>query len=340
MSHFCLLVTTPTKPTKAELTALLLPYHEHECTGLEDYCEWVDHTDELDAEWATKKEERVRTEDGRLVYCSSDEFYRDPTPIPICELYASKADYAKTYHGYEPIPDKPGRFGRFTNPRAKWDYWTVGGRYTGHFVPGYDPSKDQRNIKTCWLCQGTGKRPDMEVANGCNGCNGTGRMVEWPTKWVAIEGDQVQLKNLPVEALRTQAEQDAAKYFDEVHAIVNGRDWTTWKALGEVHKDDYPARREAYNAQPVIQDLNRQMRGLHEWDTFHVSRAEYLKSARDSALITFAVLHDGKWAERGEMGWWGIVHDEKETWDWEAEFAALLDQLDPETWLTVVDCHI
>ena len=29
--------------------------------------------------------------------------------------------------------------------------------------------------KTCWLCNGTGKRKDMKVENGCNACSGTGK---------------------------------------------------------------------------------------------------------------------------------------------------------------------
>jgi hypothetical protein len=55
---------------------------------------------------------------------------------------------------------------------------------------------------------------------------------------------------------------------------------------------------------------------------------------------TFAVLKDGQWYERGEMGWWGIVIDGKEDEQWEQEFDKLLSELPEDTLLSVYDCHI
>lgn len=55
---------------------------------------------------------------------------------------------------------------------------------------------------------------------------------------------------------------------------------------------------------------------------------------------TFAVLKDGKWYERGEMGWWAIVSNEKPEEQWDQEFKKLIKDLNPETRITVVDCHI
>ena len=62
--------------------------------------------------------------------------------------------------------------------------------------------------------------------------------------------------------------------------------------------------------------------------------------ARAPVLQVFAVLHNGEWKERGEMGWWGVVTDEKDKRSWEEEVSDLLGTLDPESWLTIVDCHI
>lgn len=57
-------------------------------------------------------------------------------------------------------------------------------------------------------------------------------------------------------------------------------------------------------------------------------------------ITTFAVVKDGEWYERGEMGLWGCVSNEKEADDWDAEVKALLIDLPGDTLLTVVDCHI
>lgn len=58
--------------------------------------------------------------------------------------------------------------------------------------------------------------------------------------------------------------------------------------------------------------------------------------AANGAVATFAIVKDGRWYERGEMCWWGVVHDDK----WNKEFAYLLEGLPADTWLTIVDCHI
>ncbi|POP31679.1 hypothetical protein C3B58_15395 [Lactonifactor longoviformis] len=55
---------------------------------------------------------------------------------------------------------------------------------------------------------------------------------------------------------------------------------------------------------------------------------------------TFAVVTpDGEWHEKGKMGWWGIVADEKEGWK-ESYKEAFLDKADPSWTLTIIDCHI
>jgi hypothetical protein len=158
-----------------------------------------------------------------------------------------------------------GKFYKRTNPNAKWDWYQVGGRWTGSLNPAYDPEKDPANIETCTTCGGTGKRYDdlglkmraEDPAYTCNGCQGEGKRVKWPTSWAKYDGDQAPLSSL-----------DRSK------------------------------------------------------------------------IEAFAVLMDGKWYERGEMGWWGAVSDEKDKDAWKQEFQKLLGGLLGTTWLTVVDCHI
>jgi hypothetical protein len=84
---------------------------------------------------------------------------------------------------------------------AFWDWWSIGGRWTGYFEPGYEPAADPRNFETCTLCEGTGTRdwsecvhvtPEwIERCNGCNGCDGTGRSLKWPTRWAPRDLDRV-----------------------------------------------------------------------------------------------------------------------------------------------------
>jgi hypothetical protein len=98
--------------------------------------------------------------------------------------------------------------GYWRNPQDKWDWWQIGGRWTGAWS-GYDPENDPTNIETCFLCHGTGQRNDaLGIATRrehpgytCNGCQGKGQQVKWPTGWAAHEGDL-----LPVAVLLDNTE--------------------------------------------------------------------------------------------------------------------------------------
>lgn len=75
--------------------------------------------------------------------------------------------------------------------------------------------------------------------------------------------------------------------------------------------------------------------GIEEGQT----REDYINGDGE-ALSAFAIVKDGKWYERGKMGWWGCVSDEKERDAWRGELKGLLGDLEPDELLTVVDCHI
>ena len=66
---------------------------------------------------------------------------------------------------------------------------------------------------------------------------------------------------------------------------------------------------------------------------------QYIEDA-DCSVAPFAILHDGEWMEKGEMGWWGISDDKYTKDDWAKFFKDFIEKLDPETEITVVDCHI
>lgn len=75
----------------------------------------------------------------------------------------------------------------------------------------------------------------------------------------------------------------------------------------------------------------------------HKGGQDYLRK-RDLEVFhgTFAFLDaDGEWHERGSMGWFGMVYDEKATPDeWDVQLKALIEAVDDDDWLVVVDVHI
>jgi len=94
---------------------------------------------------------------------------------------------------------------------SRWDWWMIGGRWTGSISPEpYEPGEDPENFETCWLCQGTGLRPDWELfeaespgwrewSGGCNGCRGKGWETVWPTRWKPYDGDVQPVASLAAD---------------------------------------------------------------------------------------------------------------------------------------------
>jgi len=203
MSHFTVAVITPEQPSDDALAAILQPWHEYECTGVDDqYVIDVDVTDEMRADFEKYGKEGQTFEDF-VPYWSSAEVRGD------------------------------GRCYRYTNPNAKWDWWSIGGRWTGL----------------------------LKIKAGASGVLGH-------QAWCA----------------------DPAE---------------------EGHAD-----------QARIADID-----LHAM------------AASGHPLRTFAVVKDGGWFEKGKMGWWAAVADEKPEDQWSAEFDKMLAD-SGDAWLTIVDCHI
>ena len=106
------------------------------------------------------------------------------------------------------INDTMAPYNKNFHDNGWWDWWQVGGRYSGRHQPGYNPEDDPRNIEDCKVCDGSGFRRDAigndardkDPSYTCNGCGvfdpglgkwrhskqGPGKSVKWPTQWVSI----------------------------------------------------------------------------------------------------------------------------------------------------------
>ncbi len=112
----------------------------------------------------------------------------------------------------------------------KWDWWMIGGRWTGAF-DGYDPETDPANRITCDLCGGTGNRSifrhELPQQPGCNGCESTGTRTTWPTYWRFRAGDCK-----PVAAL-TEADLDVYAICIEEYGWFGGERYEPWRVDDE-----------------------------------------------------------------------------------------------------------
>lgn len=165
-----------------------------------------------------------------------------------------------------------------------------------------------------------------------------------------LEKNQFQLGELPLEQLHREAETRAAKDYDEKHAIIAGRPVDSWETVVARHKEKnggkestkmVDAARKEYWEQPVMTDLHAKKISI--WDgieQYLVSKEEFLRRARLSAVLPYVIVHNGEWYERGQMGWWGMSSGDKSVEEWSTKVSALLNDLSSETWITVVDFHI
>ena len=111
-------------------------------------------------------------------------------------------------------------------------------------------------------------------------------------------------------------------------------------------------KRDFYHNQSVIKtineirnkkDISKQDKDFIFWvviEDYQCTKEEYIEREKQKAILTFAVVKDGKWYERGSMGWWGCVSDKKDRDKWNKEFNKLIESVSDDTLLTIVDCHI
>lgn len=148
MSHFTVLV--PAKDEK-ELHALLIPYYELGTSRKEDeevkpYLVFKDMREECQKEYETATVEKVVMSDGRLLSPHDNKFkvpgknlwdrkYKVPEElerreVPLTELYPTLKAFIEDYHEYD-YNEELKTWGYWHNPNKKWDWYSVGGRWSG-----------------------------------------------------------------------------------------------------------------------------------------------------------------------------------------------------------------
>lgn len=289
---------------------------------------FTDTTEEYREQYLTKKAHMISLPGGERMYPWSEEYKkwcadrgllegREPfktTPknlpegvtrieVPFTELFDSFEKFVKEWHS-EKLVD--GHCGYYHNPNAKWDWHQLGGRWTGFFKlksPGF-------------------------------GKTGTpGIMTERPKKGYA---DQALKRDIDFEGMFKEEVKRQMDLYYKFHAAINGRPFPIWDEVREKYADIDEARK-AYHSNPAVKAVAAA--GFHfDYDNYLKSEEDFRKSAEGDAVSTFAVLKDGKWYEKGSMGWWGIVSDKKDNWS--EEFRKLLDSIPDDTLLSVYDCHI
>lgn len=352
MSHFTVLVIGD------EPEAQLQPYHEFECTGkVDQYVLPVNKTDEARKNYEASVEKLVRLPDGSEVSKYAQQFYtkaptnkwdRNEFELPdgctlierptrevepfskwACDYYGLKllAAHESPDLGTGEREDKAEhKYGRVrvnaagdvievidrTNPNKRWDWYSLGGRWTGYF-----PLK----------------------ANG-NGSAGKPGLMTEKAKHGYV--DQARKDAIDFERLRNEKGEAARTEYRKIMTLVGDAPTPeSWASVRERFGSNHAGAREFYNAQEWIvrKNTDRDLLWLDAED-FQCTEEEYVQEARNQAGVAFALVKDSQWYEKGCMGWWGCVSDEKDQGEWNRKVSQMIDELPADTLLSVYDCHI
>lgn len=343
----------------------LAPFHEFESTGnVDEFVVDVDETETARRTFVTKTIEQHRAADGTFHSPYDDRFYRDPTPeeleklgptygsgtsagmrlwskdwgdgrgyrpkvhylpegftavtLTLQEYYIDFSDYAREEYGHGSLSPTDSldihethkygylvvddqnmvqRVVRRTNPNARWDWYQVGGRYSGR-LRTHD-----------------------------------GRIV-----------DSARFGDLDWTGMRRHYELEARLRYSRFHQITHGLSFESWAQVQARLGEDIGASRTAYWNQPLMVALreDQDFSFIDDAELIELMgpKEDYICRQGARRVTTFALVKDRQWYERGSMGWFGNVHGGITEAEWQAKYAELLSDVDPDTLVTMVDCHI
>jgi len=141
----------------SRIEALLAPYSENVSYDNEEqrpFMEFKDVEEEERRDYETKNTYMVRLADGRELSAFAEQFrnrnyglnepqYKYPEGAvefqkPVKEVYPDFETYMKEYVLSTRHPEVGNKWGYWHNPNAKWDWYSIGGRWAGYFVADKD----------------------------------------------------------------------------------------------------------------------------------------------------------------------------------------------------------
>lgn len=357
MSHFTVTVRLPGSlsldEVYSEVDAELRPYYE-QGNAEDDFMEFEDKTDELREEFETGEVDQVRVCDKLYFYWERElipfvnahrasrgeellESWSQPSKedvlaagaesvtITYKEKYGTFENFAKEYHGL--TGDE--KYGYWSNPNAKWDWFQIGGRWAGHW-----PAKAGAET-------GSGER-------------------SWANEGEEISANRVdiiRIKDIDFSQADAITEETIQKFV---------KDYTYFYETGKEPDEEgrfYGVRHTALSLGLVqcldedkITDEQRATCKLNLWpknEGVAVPRYDVISSLPSDAkfaefmrnyfnnLRTYAYLDENGWTEPGEMGWFGMSAATAESREeYSKDFIKWLKSGDQNDWVVCVDCHI
>lgn len=331
MSHFTVLVALP--PTDDDLAVyvhkkldeVLAPYDEN--TDVPRYKKYVDEASANDY-WlvSSMRKDGQLPEEGEVTW---------PQVVTAYQLRSPNEPDALRY---DEDDDKPAYEWATYNPKSKWDWWTIGGRWPARFVPVSGAEPDD-----VLMPERSGYPYDM--------------LSEETKARKGVDGGRLRALDLQLmrEAAAASAGNEWRRVIDRLHQDDANRRWlelyVPWKKFAEDAADQNSTRtwdqaREAYQSQPVVKTM-KELFPEHwpppaaETYTAHTEES-FSRRAAASEVPGFAFIDvEGVWHEAGEMGWFGMSSDTEDSRaQYHARVNEAIDALPGDAVLVSIDCHI
>lgn len=337
MSHFTVLVATLGNDSldgESVVESILAPYNEE--IQVDPYWETEDLKWEREYYASEKFEPQPGTE--RLKAGATDEEL-------VAWLNAYHDDEAIDGVGLYRIEDGVIQRRSTYNPDSKWDWYSVGGRWTGGLllkqgatgVTGRPGVMMEANDDPNYADQAFKRDIAIDVMRQTREDEAQATWAKWQ-KIVAEHGTpltfaEVLAKHgLTDEKIVRRRQEEAAKHeADE-----------TYKA-----QDVLADARTEYHAQPAVKAAKAEKLIGEFFDSVDEkflahTHDSFVEAATLGALCGYAFLSEKTgWLEAGQMGWFGMGSDTPaSTLDFRRKVAQEIDALPDDAVLTFVDCHI
>ena len=239
------------------------------------------------------------------------------------EFFGDFKEFLIQWHEYDDEDLKDNKIGYYDNPNSKYDWYQIGGRFSGLFQA---KNKD-------------------EAKNGEK---------SWTNKDLETKGfDIIQKKNIDIEAMIEKAKKETEKYWNvllKYYPDLTKFPTKSWQDyISEWEKNHKEFNREEVKKnfenqenydKDIIAALNKELNLLFDNPiNFYCkgNKEDFHKKMLYNQFGTFAILKDKFWYQKGQLGWFGTC--EKEDKNWEETYYEILESINDEDWLTVIDYH-
>ena len=342
MSHFSLLVTAQ---DKAELENTMVRFLE---TGMRGEDEEMKLADDglLHLEFVVKaKFDELEKHAQEIMdkISSEDDYYEK------YKEFMKEKDYAQMFNDWNGLvlDEKTGNYGYWHNPEAHWDWYSIGGRWTGK-LKLKKSKRHKQYAKDGIVGNGT---PGLmtELNRDSNYCDfAPAHMIDW----AGIKEDQLNSeldafdKIMEIrdkyQRLRREKEFDISELEDAPELLKSWKNWNDSEFLRELFPDVLDFFYVEYLMSRTNDETDLLFMDYGYFNSFMCTREQYIKQHKADAL-TFAFIDlDGNWVEREHMGMWGISwkEDKHEELDYDDVFWKFLESIPDDMTVFFIDCHI